>query len=348
MKKIFKHNARIDLEDHLITTRKSVYFLATVFLLTAFCLALSPIAANSQVCGDVNGDSYSSNVLDLQYLCRYFYMGGPQPVDLWTAEFDHYQNLTPLDFYALNRRICCGAPPPTCSTLFPPYQLEQDSALKISHTKWIEGDLSEAVLTLELYAEYFLNTVILPLEIRVGDDLPQIDSIDLESFGPINVSGSLIDSADSRVLLFMVYGIGAEPESTTLTARVFITVDSSTIRRPVSMNWSNFAPAQSSPPDSSLVPMVIYFGGFEFVTNAEPVMICCMGTHGDFNEDGYDGNILDLTHLVDYIFRGSGDIGSCPEETDVNEDGASANIIDLTTLVDYIFRGGAALPSCYF
>lgn len=330
-----------------MSTHKSVYSLTKTFLLTAFCLALSPISANSQVCGDVNGDSNSSNVLDLQYLYAYFYQGGPQPVDLWTAEYDHYQNLTPMDFTALNARICCGGPEPTCSTLFPPYLVEQDSTFKISHTKWVEADLSQAILTVELFAEKILNTVILPLEIRAGGEIPQIDSVDLESFGN-NASGYAIDSADGRVLLFGVYYPGLVPENSTMTAKVFITVDSSTIRRPVSMNWSNFAPAQSSPPDSSLVPLVTYHADIPDVVSVEPIIICCLSKRGDFNEDGEDGNILDLTHLVDYIFRGSGDAGSCPEETDVNEDGASANIIDLTYLVDYIFRSGAALPSCYF
>lgn len=329
-----------------MTARKSVCSLTKIFFLTAFCLALSPIAANSQVCGDFNGDS-SINILDLYYLYAFFYQGGPQPVDLSVAEFDGYENLTPRDFTAINARFCCGGLPPTCSTLFPPYLVEQDSAFKISHTKWVETDLSQTILKVELSTEKILNTVILPLEIRVGNDIPQIDSVDLESFGG-NESGYSIDSSDGRVLLFIVYIYGGVPESTTITARVFITVDSSNIRRPVTMNWSNFAPVQSSPPDSSLVPMVIYYGGPEYVTAAEPIIICCMGTHGDLNEDGDDGTILDLTHLVDFIFRGSGDAGNCPEETDINEDGDSSNILDLTTLVDFIFRGGPALPSCYY
>ena len=328
-------------------TRKSVYSLTKIFVLTIVLLALSPIAANSQVCGDLNGDNVGSNILDLTYLYDYFYRGGPQPVDLSAAEFDHYQNLTPMDFTALYARICCGGPLPTCSTLYPPYLVEQDSAFKISHTKWVEADLSHAVLTIELFAEEILSTVILPLEIRVGNDIPQIDSVDLESFGD-NASGYAIDSADGRVLLFGVFLFGFVPENSTMTAKVFITVDSSLIRRPVSMNWSNFAPVQSSPPDSSLVPMVTYYGDTEYVVTVEPIIICCLSKRGDFNEDGEDGNILDLTHLVDYIFRGSGDTGSCPEETDINEDGVSSNILDLTTLVDFIFRGGAALPSCYF
>jgi len=73
---------------------------------------------------------------------------------------------------------------------------------------------------------------------------------------------------------------------------------------------------------------------------------CCIGIRGDCNSDGVDANILDLTFLVDFIFRGSGNPGSCPKECDVNSDGASSNILDLTFLVDRIFRGGPLPGLC--
>ena len=45
---------------------------------------------------------------------------------------------------------------------------------------------------------------------------------------------------------------------------------------------------------------------------------CCIGIRGDVNGDGNNHDILDLTFMVDYIFRGSSDPGSCLEESDVN------------------------------
>ena len=73
---------------------------------------------------------------------------------------------------------------------------------------------------------------------------------------------------------------------------------------------------------------------------------CCDGVRGDVNDDGTDANILDLTFLVDRIFR-SGPPAICTEEADVNSDGTSSNILDLTFLVDRIFRGGLAPGACY-
>lgn len=60
---------------------------------------------------------------------------------------------------------------------------------------------------------------------------------------------------------------------------------------------------------------------------------------GDVNADGTGGNILDLTYVVNYIFRG-GPQAIPPKRGDVNADGTNTNILDLTYLVNRIFRGG--------
>ena len=65
---------------------------------------------------------------------------------------------------------------------------------------------------------------------------------------------------------------------------------------------------------------------------------------GDINDDGNGPDILDLTNMVDFIFRG-GDPYLSPEKADLNGDGDPGNILDLTNLVDFLWRGGA-LPSC--
>ena len=64
---------------------------------------------------------------------------------------------------------------------------------------------------------------------------------------------------------------------------------------------------------------------------------------GDLNGDNVVGNVLDLTFIIDRIFRG-GPAASPPQRADMNCDGTNGNILDLTVIVDRIFRGGP--PVC--
>ena len=75
------------------------------------------------------------------------------------------------------------------------------------------------------------------------------------------------------------------------------------------------------------------------------IVDCCIGHRGDINGDGKGPNILDLTRLVDYIFRGS-PAPDCQLESDVNSDGLPSRITDLTYIVDYMHRGGPLPGSC--
>jgi hypothetical protein len=72
---------------------------------------------------------------------------------------------------------------------------------------------------------------------------------------------------------------------------------------------------------------------------------CCYTLRGDYNGDGQDATILDVTFLVDDLFRG-GPSTECSDEADVNDDGGLSTVLDLTYLVDNIFRGGPLPPAC--
>ncbi len=83
----------------------------------------------------------------------------------------------------------------------------------------------------------------------------------------------------------------------------------------------------------------------ELVTPALTYADCCEGIRGNVDNDPADEvNVVDITYLVDYMFRG-GPFPECGDEADVDGLGA-INVADLTLLVDYIFKGGAAPPPC--
>ena len=85
------------------------------------------------------------------------------------------------------------------------------------------------------------------------------------------------------------------------------------------------------------------FGDSEAVniTVTDTSTSCCIGIRGDLNNDGTNLNILDLTFIVDRIFRG-GPPAVCPQEADVNSDGTSSNILDLTFVVNRPHRHAGA------
>ena len=72
---------------------------------------------------------------------------------------------------------------------------------------------------------------------------------------------------------------------------------------------------------------------------------CCVGIRGDVNFDGANGDISDITCLVEYMFGEGCDV-TCTVEADVNADNA-VDVSDLTGLVAYIFTGGPAPASCF-
>ncbi len=76
---------------------------------------------------------------------------------------------------------------------------------------------------------------------------------------------------------------------------------------------------------------------------------CCIETAGDVDNDGCDEiNVVDITYLVDYLFRG-GPAPVCEDEADVNGlpgPVGPTDVADLTYLIDYVFRGGPEPPPC--
>lgn len=341
--------AKLIREEYLMTAHKSVRSIVKISLLAFVIFVTSPVAANSQICTDVDQDG-ATNFLDITYLYDYMFKGGPPPPDPWSANVDGFELITMADFNFIFRRHFAGYAIPSCSVLYPPIIPIYDSAILLSHTQWLDSGVSDAVIIIEVSNDKILTGLILVFDMYIGNEATLPDSFRLctPTQQSENCFSSVrIDNVQDSVIM-IPYEHLIDQLNPLYRFYLYTTVTPSIQRRPISIEFTHTSPAQANPPDSSLITMMV--GQFEFSPFTfdvwEPVITCCFQDRGDLNGDGHAGNILDLTHLVDYIFRGSGDAGNCPDEADINNDGASANILDLTTIVDYIFRGGG-LTSCY-
>lgn len=119
--------------------------------------------------------------------------------------------------------------------------------------------------------------------------------------------------ADSSHVVFDQWSVPGEPEDSFLvTVRTLLAGDD---------NEANDAISQ------------------QILSTAELIFLC-----GDVNGDGHGPNIVDLTYLVDYLFRQ----GSAPplfEAADINGADGVVNIVDLTYLMAYLWSQGPE-PLC--
>ena len=118
-----------------------------------------------------------------------------------------------------------------------------------------------------------------------------------------------------------------------------------TVNPPDTLSCLNYERTSTPPFDSiEVVPDSIAFIDTTRIQLFDGTMIINETSPcGDLNNDGNFGNILDLTFLIDFIFRG----GPAPNplcRADLDCNGTCANILDLTYIVDFIFRGGP--PVC--
>ncbi len=76
--------------------------------------------------------------------------------------------------------------------------------------------------------------------------------------------------------------------------------------------------------------------------------ICCIGNRGNIDGDSNDiMNVLDLTYLINRLFRGGPAI-ACPEEANLDNDpNGNISVLDLTFLINRLFRGGPQPPPCH-
>ena len=131
---------------------------------------------------------------------------------------------------------------------------------------------------------------------------------------------------------------------------LYLSTDSTFPAGPLTTVYSGISVSEFTPTNSLAANVITYWkvvardlagnSSTSTVRSVKHILFIC----GDVNNDLAGPNILDLTYLVDYIFRG-GPLPPIPAAADVNGSGGNPNILDLTKIVDRIFRG-APLPTC--
>ena len=317
--------------------------------------ATFPSYADS-LCGDVDNNG-EVNILDLTALYGYLYRGSPTPPGLSNADMDGCPGVNVRDLMFIIARILQGGYPPCTGPVDCVPGTDQGSTDSL---KMVFSLLPENGSNVPIVVDCSVWVDIDPLKtLQFGWhwDNPdvQIDSVvtsvpfkHFDMARNFFLDNLIATTNDSQIAICSGTSIGLPIEfnsdllgwrhvaSYYMTASIWtdssnLTID--TIQHP---DYASTEYIFIPRPNQYYQP--VWGGSIDTV--------CCVGARGDLNGDGKDANIIDLTFLVDFIFRGSGDSGICPDERDVNGDGNSANILDLTYLVDLIFRGGPLPPGC--
>ena len=69
----------------------------------------------------------------------------------------------------------------------------------------------------------------------------------------------------------------------------------------------------------------------------------CCNTPGDANNSHSGPDILDVTYIISYLYKG-GPAPDCMAEGDVNGNGA-INVLDISYIIKYLYNGGPS-PIC--
>ena len=207
---------------------------------------------------------------------------------------------------------------------------------------------------------------------RIGDDgipyLSEVVSNTIDSTDPIDLLRVKFDNwklrqkadADSSIVLNVPDAVRADGAATISITVVPFNLDSDTVRYTDSVVIVNSGGGTLSAvvnngdktfsatiisdtiAQTDTLTVFVESGGELVQLSSRPVL--SYYPCGDINFDLVASNILDLTYLVDFIFRG-GPPPTIADAADLDGSGGLSNIIDLTNLVDFIFRGGLK-PTC--
>jgi len=311
------------------------------------------VPSDSRICGDFDGNGMIF-ITDLVDAINYLYQDGAGPMDYDEADCDGYHLYTLNDLAHLLRNQFGGGEPPIC----PPGPERLDGPVNDGiylHTyetafpaaEIFPPGVSEVKVHFHLVTDETLRTASLAFQLRVGGEIPTIDSVtlpvgDMTTF--LYASKVDHDSGRAAIGLISVSPGNEIPPGTHEYGFVHLSVPPlDLVWRPIEIAWDSLTPDQDGE-----------YPHYPFVVGEEPGMIWrptiarfpCLGEiRGNIDYDPEDLiNINDLVYMVKYMFQ-QGTPPICFEETDV-EVNLQLDIEDLVYLVSYMFQDGPPPALC--
>lgn len=292
-------------------------------------------------CGNANGDSLGAlNITDLTYLLTYLYEDGPPPYPLWVADVDGLADITNNDAHALIDYIFVAQSEVSCDCV-------PDSAFPVSDDRLqVRGVIvppGENSWTVQLWLDVIddFHGLAFPFSFSCPTSGLSLTDIELHTCGEIDYS--LIDNLASSGIISINKLEQDFPSGQHRVASLTFELTPSTQPQHIEVEPGFYPPSHTTvlsrlDGKGGVVPQVFSIPG-----DGE----CCLGRRGNVDGDSMEQvNIVDLTHLVHYLFAG-GVEPPCWKEGNVDGDPDDViRITDLTYLVCFLFDNGAQPPDC--
>ncbi len=314
---------------------------------------LSGATSIAQPCGDFDGDG-QADLADLADMLEYLIRGAAPPLDFATVDVDDFSKLTFSDVNMLWGSFGpgnCDFVFPTCPPANPPLTPIADPLLELHHTDAVIPNQSPQFTRIRLSAygsmEESIGGWMLPMRIRVGGQIPVVDSIEL--LESLAAYGTAIDN-DSGIVSIAAFAMMGSFYGSVDVATIYFTVPPPVAEQPISIDWIVLNPEQAPlSEDSSVFPLVT--GPCGVGLKREPVLVgdCCIFRGNVDRVVGAGGpvDVADVVYLINYLFA-YGPPPPCMAEADLEDSQPvpEVDVADLTYLVAYVFLGGPPPGEC--
>jgi len=300
-------------------------------------------------CGDIDHDG-SISIHDLTYLQLYLFPGNPPPpCPEEGAAWDGHELLTFSDEVFLTRWLFSGDFLPECPAPLGPLAPPEDTAFAVVVFEGASGaalEVPAGATSHELLLMYDFESPVeaflVPLELRVGSDIPTVSVLEWgNGLNPDAGFRFFRDDGNGKAVLAADVIWQGWVSGYDMIARLELEFPAAAETRTISIDWTTMPPVQNNVEVHS---RIVLPDGFDPASHRAPLLDtdCCV-VRGDMNVNG-EVTVSDVTEYVCFLFDGACPV-LCDEAADFNDDGA-LNITDLTGLVDFLFRGGDAPPPC--